>query len=67
MTEQEFREQLDALVSVGLNNLNVGVVYGQLCTIKQFVEVIYDSNIVNYLQNLQAKKAAEDAEKESAE
>jgi hypothetical protein len=53
MTEQDFRQELDAVVTKGLNELDVGVVYGQLATIKQFVEVVYENNIANYLQRLQ--------------
>lgn len=52
MTEQEFKEQLDNVVTEALNTLDTAVVYGQLSATKQFVEVIYDTNIVNYLNNL---------------
>lgn len=55
MTEQEFRQQLDALVTTGIRELGAGAVYGHLSTVKQFTEVVYDSNIVNYLQSLQVK------------
>ena len=55
MTEQEFRQQLDALVTTGIRELGAGVVCGHLSTVKQFTEVVYDSNIVNYLQSLQVK------------
>lgn len=55
MTEQEFRQQLDALVTTGIREMGAGTVYGHLCTVKQFTEVVYDSNIVNYLQALQVK------------
>lgn len=55
MTDQEFRKQLDELVTQGLRELGAGVVYGHVSTVKQFVEVVYDSNIVNYLQSLQNK------------
>jgi hypothetical protein len=55
MTEQEFRQQLDALVTTGIRELGAGTVYGHLSTVKQFTEVVYDSNIVSYLQDLQAK------------
>ena len=53
MTEQEFRQQLDALVTGAIDKLGAGTVYGHLCTVKQFTEIVYDSNIVNYLQGLQ--------------
>jgi hypothetical protein len=53
MTEQEFRQQLDALVTTAIRELGAGTVYGHLSTVKQFTEVVYDSNIVNYLQSLQ--------------
>lgn len=57
MTEQEFRQELDTIVTKGLNTLDVGIVYGQLATIKQFVEVVYDLNVANHIQNMQAKQA----------
>jgi hypothetical protein len=57
MTEQEFRQELDTVVTKGLNTLDVGIVYGQLATIKQFVEVVYDLNVANHIQNMQAKQA----------
>lgn len=53
MTEQEFRQQLDALVTTAIREIGAGAVYGHLSTVKQFTEVVYDSNIVNYLQGLQ--------------
>jgi hypothetical protein len=59
MTEQEFRQQLDALVTTGIRELGAGAVYGHLSTVKQFTEVVYDSNIVNYLQSLQQAKSEE--------
>jgi len=59
MTEQEFRQKLDVVVTEGLNTLGAGVVYGQLATMKQFVEVVYDSTVVNYLQSSQMKAAQE--------
>lgn len=49
MTEQEFRQQLDAVVTEGLNKLGAGIVYGQLSTMKQFVEVVYDMTVANFL------------------
>jgi hypothetical protein len=66
MTEQEFRQQLDAVVTDGLNKLGAGVVYGQLSVVKQFVEIVYDSTVVNYLQSSQMK-AAQEAEGVKAE
>jgi hypothetical protein len=59
MNEQEFRQQLDKLVADAINTLGSGVVYGHLSTVKQFTEVVYDSNIVQYLQNLQIKESQE--------
>lgn len=59
MTEQEFRQQLDAIVTTGIRELGAGAVYGHLSTVKQFTEVVYDSNIVNYLQSLQVKESEE--------
>lgn len=59
MTEQEFRQQLDALVTTGIREIGAGAVYGHLSTVKQFTEVVYDSNIVNYLQSLQVKESEE--------
>lgn len=53
MTEQEFRKDLDALVTTAIRELGAGTVYGHLSTVKQFTEVVYDSNIVSYLQSLQ--------------
>ena len=58
MTEQGFRKELDALVTEALNELGPGVVYGQLSTTKQFVEVIYDLAIANFV-NSQSKGEAE--------
>lgn len=55
MTEQEFRKQLDALVTGAIDKLGAGAVYGHLSTVKQFTEVVYDSNVLSYLQNLQTK------------
>lgn len=52
MTEQEFKEQLDKVVTEAINTLDTSFVYGQLSATKQFVEVIYDTNIVDYLNNL---------------
>lgn len=57
MTEQEFRQELDTVVTKGLNTLDVGIVYGQLATIKQFVEVVYDLNVANHIQKMQAQQA----------
>lgn len=54
MTEQEFRTQLDAVVTEGLNKLGAATVYGQLSTMKQFVEVVYDMQIANFLNSQQA-------------
>ena len=65
MTEQEFRQKLDVVVTEGLNTLGAGIVYGQLATMKQFVEVVYDSTVVNYLQSSQMK-AAQEAEAQGA-
>lgn len=59
MNEQEFKQQLDNLVTNAINALGAGVVYGHLSTVKQFTEVVYDSNIVIMLQNLQAKESQE--------
>jgi hypothetical protein len=59
MTEQEFRQKLDVVVTEGLHTLGAGIVYGQLATMKQFVEVVYDSTVVNYLQSSQMKAAQE--------
>ena len=55
MTEQEFRTQLDTVVTEGLNKLGAAVVYGQLSTMKQFVEVVYDMTVANFLNSQQAK------------
>ncbi len=59
MTEQEFRQQLDTIVTTGIREFGAGTVYGHVSTVKQFVEVVYDSNIVNYLQSLQVKESEE--------
>lgn len=53
MTEQEFRQQLDVLVTTAIREIGAGTVYGHLSTVKQFTEVVYDSNVVGYLQSLQ--------------
>lgn len=52
MTDQEFRLQLDELVTKGINELGSGPVYGHLAVVKQFTEIVYDSSIVDYLQKL---------------
>lgn len=57
MTEQEFRQDLDAVVTKGLNTLDVGVIYGQIATILQFVEIVYGTNVVNHLQKLQFEQS----------
>jgi hypothetical protein len=62
MTEQDFRQELDAVVTKGLNTLDVGIVYGQLATIKQFVEVVYDMNVANHIQKMQIQQAQEKGE-----
>lgn len=59
MTEQEFRKELDELVTKGIINLGAGYVYGHLSTVKQFAEVVYDTDIVNYLQSLKTKNESE--------
>lgn len=61
ITEADFKKALDQLVTAGLNSLDVSVVFAQLCVTKQFVEVVYDTNVVNYLERMkqeQANKAA---------
>lgn len=57
ITEQEFKQALDQLVTAGLNSLDVAVVYGQLSITKQFVEVVYDTNVVNYLEQMKRQQA----------
>ena len=57
ITEQEFKQALDQLVTAGLNSLDVSVVYGQLSITKQFVEVVYDTNVVNYLEQMKRQQA----------
>ena len=64
MTEQEFRQQLDTLVTTAIREIGAGAVYGHLSTVKQFTEVVYDSNIVNYLQSLQNQAQAQAETKE---
>jgi hypothetical protein len=53
MTEQEFLQQLDLLVTTAIRELSAGVVYGHLSTVKQFTQVVYDTSVVNYLQSFQ--------------
>ena len=65
MTEQEFRQQLDALVTTAIREIGAGAVYGHLSTVKQFTEVVYDSNVVGYLQSLQNQPKAETKEGET--
>lgn len=65
ITEQEFKKALDEIVTAGLNSLDVSVVYGQLSITKQFVEVVYDTNVVNYLERM--KQAQADAAAAAAE
>lgn len=57
ITEQEFKTALDQLVTAGLNVLDVSVVYAQLCVTKQFVEVVYDTNVVTYLEKMKQQQA----------
>ena len=64
MTEEEFRQQLDVVVTEGLNKLGAAIVYGQLSTMKQFVEVVYDITIANFLNSQQAKAQKTEGEAE---
>ena len=57
ITEQEFKKGLDEIVTLGLNSLDVSIVYGQLSITKQFVEVVYDTNVVNYLERMKQAQA----------
>lgn len=57
ITEQEFKQALDQLITAGLNSLDVSVVYGQLSITKQFVEVVYDTNVVAYLEKMKQQQA----------
>lgn len=58
MTEQEFKQQLDQVITNGLNTLGVGVVYSSLATINRFVEVVYDASVI---ENINAQRAAHQA------
>lgn len=58
ITEEEFKKALDEIVTAGLNSLDVSVVYGQLSITKQFVEVVYDTNVVTYLEHMKQAHAA---------
>jgi hypothetical protein len=62
ITEAEFKKGLDEIVTLGLNSLDVSVVYGQLSITKQFVEVVYDTNVVNYLERMKQAQAVAAAE-----
>lgn len=62
ITEQEFKKALDEIVTAGLNSLDVSVVFGQLSITKQFVEVVYDTNVVNYLERMKQEQAAKQAQ-----
>jgi len=67
ITEQEFKKGLDEIVTLGLNSLDASIVYGQLSITKQFVEVVYDTNVVNYLERMkQAQAAAQQAANDEA-
>jgi hypothetical protein len=67
ITEQEFKKGLDEIVTLGLNSLDASVVFGQLCITKQFVEVVYDTNVVNYLERMkQAQAVATEAANQAA-
>ena len=57
ITEQEFKQALDQIVSTALNSLDVAVVYAQLSVTKQFVEVVYDTNVVSYLERMRQQQA----------
>jgi hypothetical protein len=68
ITEAEFKKGLDEIVTLGLNSLDVSVVYGQLSITKQFVEVVYDTNVVNYLERMkQAQADAAETARQAAE
>lgn len=66
ITEQEFKKALDEIVTAGLNSLDVSVVFGQLSITKQFVEVVYDTNVVNYLERMKQEQAAKQAQNPEA-
>ena len=62
ITEAEFKKALDEIVTTGLNSLDVSIVYAQLSVTKQFVEVVYDTNVVNYLERMKQEQAAKQAQ-----
>lgn len=61
MTEQEFKQKLDAVVIEGINEIGAGVVLGALAIVTRFTEVMYDNNIMNQLTQAQAKAQTEAA------
>lgn len=56
MTEQDFRQELDAVITKGLNNLDTGIIYGVLSATKQFVEVVYDIQVAEHIANMQIQQ-----------
>jgi len=68
MTEQDFRQELDAVITKGLNNLDTGIIYGVLSATKQFVEVVYDIQVAEHIANMriQQERLAQAAATKSA-
>jgi hypothetical protein len=56
MTEQDFRQELDAVITKGLNNLDTGIIYGVLSATKQFVEVVYDIQVAEHIANMRIQQ-----------
>jgi hypothetical protein len=65
INEQEFRVAVDQIIALGLNSLGPAVVLAQLSVSKRFVEVVYDTKVVEFLQvqQLQQKMAQQNQQK----
>lgn len=59
MTKDEFSQELDQLVTKALNSLGTRAVFAELSATMQFVEVVYDLNIMNHLASQQVAKYTE--------
>jgi ribosomal silencing factor RsfS len=57
ITEVEFKQALDQIITAGLNSLDVATVFGQLSITKRFVEVVYDTNVVASLDRMRQQQA----------
>lgn len=56
ITKEEFNQALDQLITTGLNSFGPDHIYAQLSVSKQFVEVVYNSNVAVYLNKMQQQQ-----------